>query len=132
MTLTGQQIKDVLEQQFQGCMGQPQNRIMQVSSTLAYSYQSANACGSRIVNATLNNVPLVSNGLVLDPTGTYRVTVNNFMATGGDGFGVLTGGTNLLNGAFDLDAVVAYLGNYKAPNAPYDPAAFPTRITKVP
>ncbi len=132
MTLTGQQIKDVLEQQFQGCMGQAQNRIMQVSSTLTYSYRSANACGSRIVDATLNNLPFVSNGLVLDPTASYRVTVNNFMATGGDGFGVLTGGTNLLNGAFDLDALVAYLVSYKAPNAPYNPGAFPARITKLP
>jgi 5'-nucleotidase len=132
MTLSGQQIKDVLEQQFQGCMGQAANRIMQVSSTLTYSYQSANACGSRIVDATLNGLPFVSSGMVLDPTATYRVTVNNFMATGGDGFGVLTGGTNLLNGAFDLDALVSYLAGYKAPNAAYNPASFPNRITKLP
>jgi len=132
MTLSGQQIKDVLEQQFQGCMGQAQNRIMQVSATLTYSYQPANACGSRVVNATLNSLPFVSNGLVLDPTASYRVTVNNFMATGGDGFTVLTGGTNLLNGAFDLDALVAYLTDYKAPNAPYDPAGVAGRITRLP
>jgi len=122
----------VLEQQFQGCMGQAQNRIMQVSATLTYSYQPANACGARIVDATLNSLPFVANGLVLNPAATYRVTVNNFMATGGDGFGVLTGGTNLLNGAFDLDALVAYLTNYKAPNAPYDPATVPNRITRLP
>jgi 5'-nucleotidase len=132
MTLTGQQIKDVLEQQFASCMGQSANRVMQVSSTLTYSYQFNNACGSRIVDATLNGAAFVANGTVLDPTATYRVTVNNFMATGGDGFTVLTGGTNLLNGAFDLDALVAYLAGFKVPNAPYNPAAFPTRITRLP
>jgi len=132
MTLTGQQLHDVLEQQFPGCLNQTARRIMQVSSTLTYTFQESNACGSRIVDATLNGLPFVSNGLVLNPTATYRVTVNNFMATGGDGFGVLTGGTNLLNGAFDLDALVSYLSGFKAPNAAYNPASFPNRITKLP
>jgi 5'-nucleotidase len=132
MTLTGQQIRDLLEEQFVGCLGQTVQRILQVSAGFEYSYQSANTCGSRVVNASLNGVPLVSNGLVLDPAATYRVTVNNFMATGGDGYGVLLNGTNPLGGAQDIDALLAYLANYKAPNAPYDPAAVPNRITKLP
>jgi 5'-nucleotidase len=38
---------------------------------------------------------------------TYRVTVNNFMAAGGDNFSVLTQGTNRQDGENDL--VVAKL-----------------------
>ena len=43
------------------------------------------------------------------------------MATGGDGFATLLGGTNVLGGAQDIDALVAYLAGYKAPNPAYDP-----------
>jgi 5'-nucleotidase len=80
----------------------------------------------------LNGAPLVVNGVVVNPTQTYRVTINNFMATGGDGFAVFTAGTNALGGAQDLDALIAYLAAYKAPNPPYDPAAFAPRITRLP
>jgi len=132
LTLTAQQLHDVLEQQFNGCLGQTVTRVMQPSASLKYSYRLANACGQRIVDASVNDIPFVSNGLVLNPTQTYRVTVNNFMATGGDGFGVLVGGTNALGGAQDIDALIAYLAAFKAPNAPYDPATFPNRITLLP
>ncbi len=132
MTLTGQQIRNTLEEQFVGCLGQTVQRVLQVSSNLVYSYQLANACGARVVNATLNGVPFVSNGLVLDPAATYRVTVNNFLSTGGDGFAVLAGGTSFLGGAQDIDALIAYLASYKAPNAPYNPTTVPDRITKLP
>jgi 5'-nucleotidase len=132
ITVTGQQIRDVLEQQFVGCLGQTVQRIMQVSAALQYSWSASGTCGTRIVNATLNGAPLVVNGVVVNPTQTYRVTINNFMATGGDGFAVFTAGTNALGGAQDLDALIAYLAAYKAPNPPYDPAAFAPRITRLP
>ncbi|MEJ1966920.1 MAG: 5'-nucleotidase C-terminal domain-containing protein [Gammaproteobacteria bacterium] len=76
MTLTAQQIHDTLEQQFAGCLGQAVQRVLQVSSNLVYSYRLGNSCGSRVVDATLNGVPLVSNGVVLNPAATFRVTVN--------------------------------------------------------
>ena len=37
------------------------------------------------------------------------MTVNNFLADGGDGFTVLREGTDRLGGAIDLDALAAYL-----------------------
>ena len=132
LTLTAQQLHDVLEQQFNGCLGQTATRVMQPSASLTYSYRLANACGSRIVNAAINGIAFVSNGLVLNPTSTHRVTVNNFMATGGDGFAVLVGGTDALGGAQDIDALIAYLASFKAPNAPYDPAGVVNRITQLP
>ena len=74
---------------------------------------------------------LVSGGVVVNPTKTYRVTVNNFMATGGDGFTTLLGGSNALGGAQDIDALVAYLAGYKAPAAPYDPNATALRKPRI-
>ena len=150
MTLTALQIKNLLEQQFVGCQGQVQQRIMQVSNGLKYSWSAAAAPCSKIVSVVLTPTDvtvtppvvtgapetLVANGVVLNPTKTYRVTVNNFMATGGDGFTVLLGGTNVLGGAQDIDALTAYLNaGYKAPKPAYDPAlpalAIP-RITQLP
>ena len=48
------------------------------------------------------------------PTTTYRVTVNSFMASGGDNFLVLPSGTNRVVGAVDLDALVDYVGSLAA------------------
>lgn len=42
-------------------------------------------------------------GVPVVPTGTYRVTVNSFLADGGDSFSVLTSGTDRLGGPVDLD-----------------------------
>ena len=40
---------------------------------------------------------------------TYTVTVNSFLAGGGDGFTVLREGTNRVVGPVDLDALVEYV-----------------------
>lgn len=135
MTLTAQQIKDVLEQQFVGCLGQTTQRIMQVSNGFSYSWSASGSPCNKIVDVSLNGVPIVSSGVVLSPTTTYRIECNNFMSTGGDGFTVFKQGTNQVGGAQDIDALVAYLANYLSPNPPYDPASpalHLPRITKVP
>ncbi len=137
MTLSTQQIKNLLEQQFVGCLGQATQRILQISNGFSYTWDAAAPACSKIASVRL--VPtdvtvlppvasgppemLVINGVVQNPAKTYRVTVNNFLATGGDGFAVLTGGTQVLGGAQDIDALVAYLAGYKAPAPAYDPAA---------
>ena len=48
-------------------------------------------------------------GVPLDLTASYRVTVNNFLADGGDGFFVLRDATDRLGGLEDLQALEAYL-----------------------
>lgn len=137
MTLTSQQLKDLLEQQFPGCQGQTTQRILQVSNGLSYSWSaSAAPCAKvqdlwftptdvTVVPPVATGAPeqIVQAGLVLNPARSWRVTVNNFIATGGDGFTTLLGGANALGGAQDIDALVAYLASYKAPAAPYDPAS---------
>ena len=75
-------------------------------------------------------------GAVVQPTKTYRVTINNFLATGGDAFSSFGAGTAPVGGAQDIDALIAYLSNFKAPNfTAYDPNAATLqkpRITRLP
>jgi len=128
MTLSTQQIRDVLEQQFPNCFGQTVfARVLLPSNGLRYEWDHVQACGAKVRNATLTvggvTETLVSNGEVVNGARTWRVTVNNFLADGGDGFTVLKGGTNRLGGSQDIDALERYLANFMAPNPPYDPLA---------
>ncbi|MEA5359662.1 bifunctional metallophosphatase/5'-nucleotidase [Amycolatopsis sp., V23-08] len=117
ITLTGANLKNVLEQQWAPGVNP---KFLQISSSLHYSYSASAPQGSRVSNITVNGTPV-------DPAATFRVSVNNFLAAGGDGFTEFTKGTNLAGGPVDLDALIAYLGAH--PNlAP--PAA--DRITLLP
>ncbi|MEV0081623.1 bifunctional metallophosphatase/5'-nucleotidase [Saccharopolyspora sp. NPDC050642] len=99
MTLTGAQLKNVLEQQWQPNA----TRILQVSSTLRYTYSASAPVGSKVSGITIAGKPV-------DPNAPYRVSVNNFLASGGDGFTEFAGGTEIAGGPVDLDALVGYLG----------------------
>ncbi|TDD51697.1 bifunctional metallophosphatase/5'-nucleotidase [Saccharopolyspora elongata] len=99
MTLTGAQLKNVLEQQWQPNA----TRILQVSSTLRYTYSASAPVGSKVSGITIAGKPV-------DPNAPYRVSVNNFLASGGDGFTEFAGGTEIAGGPMDLDALVGYLG----------------------
>ncbi|SMB79671.1 bifunctional metallophosphatase/5'-nucleotidase [Deinococcus hopiensis] len=101
ITLTGAQVKAVLEQQFDNPSA-GQNRILQVSEGLSYTWDNAKPKGEKVSNLTLNGQPL-------DPSASYRVTVNNFLADGGDGFTVFAQGTDRLGGDIDIDAFSSYL-----------------------
>jgi 5'-nucleotidase len=130
VTLTAQDVKNALEQQFAGCRGQgaANTRIMIPSAGFKYTWNGANACDARISNVTLTQAGITETivnaaGTVVDPAKTYRVTINNFLSTGGDGFSTFLNATNLLGGAQDLDALVSYMAAFKAPNPAYDPTA---------
>ncbi|MCQ8183364.1 bifunctional metallophosphatase/5'-nucleotidase [Methylomonas sp. SURF-1] len=113
LTLTGAQIHTLLEQQFTGCTagypagapasGQPFNRIMQVSGGFSYEWSEKGTPCDNVDPASIK-----INGVVVEPAASYRITVNNFMADGGDQYYVLTQGTNRLGGALDLDALESY------------------------
>ena len=102
-TMTGQMLNDLLEQQFQGCQGQTlSTRFLQISDTFSYESDPAQpVCSNKIGRMWLN-------GVEVQPSDTLRVTMNNFLATGGDGFTVFNQGTNALGGAQDIDAFIAY------------------------
>ena len=108
LDLTGAQLNCLLEQQFQV------GRVLYASATVSYQVDVAGAVaaagadpctGTRVVDSS---VTIGGSAVVAD--GVYRVTVNNFLAGGGDGFSVLTGGTDVVTGPIDLDAFTAYLG----------------------
>jgi 5'-nucleotidase len=104
MSLTGAQLKTVLEQQFQGCGTQDRNRLLQVSAGLTYAWsQSAPACGK------VDMARLKIQGVTVDPQATYRVTVNSYLAEGGDHFLALREGTDRRGGPQDVDALEAFV-----------------------
>ena len=116
LDLTGAQIQCLLEQQFTTA------KTLYPSATVSYDVSSSGTTapagsdpcsGTRVVDASveIGGVPVVD-------TQIYRVTVNNFLAGGGDGFTVLTGGTNAVTGLIDLDAFTAYLGANQPVQAP--------------
>ncbi len=131
MTLTAQQLKNLLEQQFAGCRGQTQQRILIPSVGLKYQWDSTQTCDARIRSLNLVDAGgavidaiVDAAGAVLQPTKTYRITVNSFLASGGDGFTTLVGGIDPLGGAQDIDALTATMANYKTPErSAYDPSA---------
>jgi 5'-nucleotidase len=114
ITMTGAQIDLVLEQQI------PSTRMLQLSAGFTYSWHPGATAGMRAGSLAINGVPI-------DPTASYRVTVNNFLADGGDGFTVFTQGTNRLTGVTDLEALVAYF----AAHSPVAPGPM-NRITVAP
>jgi len=77
------------------------------------------------VGSKVSNIQI--NGVDLDMYASYRVSMNNFLAGGGDGFTVFKNGTDPLVGVTDIDALVAHFQAY-SPIAP-GPA---NRITFLP
>jgi 5'-nucleotidase len=110
MTLTGGEIKAALESQLRGVSGNP--KYLQPSEGFTYTWDAAATHGNRVRDMKLDGEPI-------DPAKSYRVTVNSFLAEGGDGYDALRDGTNRVGGGPDIDAVVAYLGAAdRAPTAP--------------
>jgi 5'-nucleotidase len=123
MTLTGAQIHTMLEQQFcDPTLTTPrsQNTVLQPSIGFTYSWSTGAACGSKVSGEAINGVPLVAGD-------SYRITVNSFLADGGDGFPILKAGTSRQGGAVDTDAFAAYF----AANSPVPPGP-QNRITLLP
>ncbi|MBB4913728.1 bifunctional metallophosphatase/5'-nucleotidase [Streptosporangium saharense] len=121
VTLTGAQLKTVLEQQFPGGPNaQPFTKILQPSSNLTYTYSTGAAWGSKVSDLKID-------GVAVTDTQSIRVTANNFLVGGGDAFAEFTKGTDVWSGPLDIDAFAAYF----AANPSITPPA-PTHITVVP
>jgi len=127
VSCTGAQIDALLEQQFrnvpatQTTPAAVRSTVLQVSRGFTYTWNNAGPVGSRVDPASIK-----INGTAINPATNYRVTTNNFLVTGGDGFSVFTGCTNPLGGDIDLDAFVRY---FEA-NSPVAPG-LQDRITRV-
>ena len=124
LTLTGDQLHTLLEEQFAGCMlgypadktiPPPDNRVLQISASLAYTWNPAAPTCAKVDPAGIK-----INGVTINPATSYRITVNNFLADGGDAFYILRSAKDRLDGPSDLDALDSYLGTHPslAPPAP--------------
>ena len=114
LTYTGAQLKAVLEQQATTL------KVLQISDSLRYTWTASAPAESKVSNMKINGIPV-------DMSASYRVTMNNFLAAGGDGFKAFLAGTDPLIGVTDLDALVAH---FKA-SSPVAPG-LQNRITLLP
>jgi len=96
-TLTGAEIKAALEQGFDA---NGPEQVLAPSAGLVYRYDRRQPVGNRITMITLNGKPL-------DPAASYRVTLNGFLALGGDGFTVFKSGRDQITGPTDIEAFEA-------------------------
>ncbi|MCP3471785.1 bifunctional metallophosphatase/5'-nucleotidase [Bradyrhizobium sp. CCGUVB1N3] len=118
LTLTGSQLKDMLEQQW---LDPKRPRILQVSNGFGYVWDASKPFGERVMadKMTLDGKPI-------DPASSYRVTLNDYLAVGGDGFTVAKQGTLPQYGGYDADALFAF---FRA-HGPVGPLP-PTRILRI-
>jgi 5'-nucleotidase len=117
MTLTGEMLKSLLESQHTTSTGNPY--FLQPSAEVAYTWQSDAAPGQRVRDLRIAGEPVRDRQ-------DYRITVNSFLAEGGDGFALLKQGRDRVGGGQDIDALIAYL-------AAGERSPVPTpRITRLP
>ena len=104
LELSGAQIKSALEEQFceEGGEVRPCFSLLTGSRGFAYAFDRDRPAGERIVAMTLHDAPV-------DPARLYRVTVNNFLSNGGDGFDSFAAATPIGGAGIDVDALENYI-----------------------
>ena len=105
---------EILEQQFAGA----ENELLSPSAGFSFTYDPGRAAGQRILSATLNDQPI-------DPAANYRVTMNSFLASGGDGFATFAEGIEAVTGPLDLDAMEAWFALQPVTPVPVETRAVP-------
>lgn len=103
MTLTGTQLHTLLENQWSGGSS-TRVRFLQPSRGFSYAWRAAIAKGRRVDPGSIR-----LDGARILPGKRYRVTVNSYLAAGGDDFSVLRDGTDPTGGPLDVDALAHYL-----------------------
>ncbi|EOO29360.1 hypothetical protein IIU_05390 [Bacillus cereus VD133] len=105
--LTGQDIRDILNQQWQ----KGTTRMLQISG-IQYTWDANKPNGEKVTNIRLTN------GEELSPSKMYSVVANAFLASGGDGFVSFKNGKNAETGPNDFEALVDYVKQLKEPIQP--------------
>lgn len=108
MTITGAQIAAALEQ---GFVKTDNVQALAPSEGFTYRYDLRRPKGQRVFDILLNGKPL-------DRAARYRVTVNNFIAGGGDGYTVFKDGTDRVVGISDLEALEIWIDSEGARQVP--------------
>jgi len=104
ITMTGNQIRDVLEQQWQEPTP-PGNLLV---SGLEYTYNSSQPAGSKVIAVNIQGVPL-------QPDTTYSVSMDSFLLSGVDGYSVFGEGQNMTDGYENIDTLVSYVKSLPQP-----------------
>jgi 5'-nucleotidase len=124
MTLTGAQLRALLEQQWHAADEAPNRGQLQVSASLHYRWDASRPIGQRVLPDSLT----VDGKPVADAV-SYRIVTNNFLAEGGDRFGVFAqGGARVDTGIRDIDSLGAYLKQRDAAGHPAGAAQAGKRI----
>ncbi|MCX7175740.1 MAG: bifunctional metallophosphatase/5'-nucleotidase [Proteobacteria bacterium] len=105
MTLTGEQIRQLLEQQWRN--DNSVGEFLQVSTGFQYRWAASQGKNQRVVPGSLT-----LHGRPLDPATSYRVTVNSFLAAGGGGLQVLREGRDRKPGMLDVEALEQYIATH--------------------
>lgn len=114
MSLTGAQLRALLEQQFASGTNTVTRPIMlQPSAGFTYGYDLARPAGQRILDMALDGVPI-------EDDATYRVATNSFLASGGDNFTLFRQGRDVTVGIGDVAALERHIAGSAA-------VALPTR-----
>ncbi|MFF1632819.1 ExeM/NucH family extracellular endonuclease [Leifsonia sp. NPDC058248] len=101
-TLTGAQLTQVLEEQWQPAAASRPFLKLGVSKGLTYTYDPSAAAGSHITHVYLG-------GVEVKDADTHKVVVNSFLSSGGDNFATLASGTGKKDsGKIDLQSMVDY------------------------
>jgi 5'-nucleotidase len=102
-SLTGRQLRALLEQQFASGTNTPAHpALLQPSRGFSYAYDLTRPEGARILDLTLDGAPLRDEAV-------YRVATNSFLAAGGDNFTMFKLGTDVTGGPLDLEALERYI-----------------------
>ncbi|MFJ8742283.1 bifunctional metallophosphatase/5'-nucleotidase [Embleya sp. NPDC127516] len=117
LDLKGQAVLDLLAQQYTGGNA-ASPKVLQISKGLTYTTDRSQTGAAKIVAGSVK-----LNGVPIDPAATYKVSANEFLAGGGDGFAAFKTGTNKLVGGSDLDALLAYFAAHSSASAPLAPPA---------
>lgn len=100
--LTGAQLKEILEQQWQPDGSSRPKLHLGISESLSYTYSEDAPRGEHITSMSFNGEPITDEQV-------FRVAANGFLADGGDNFTTFAEGSNAADsGQIDLVAAVEY------------------------
>ncbi len=103
--MTGQQIKDLLNQQWTRTV--KPDHLLQISG-FSYSYDESRDPSDRVISITID-------GKEMDMNAIYSVATTDFLTQGGDGYSVMKEGTLVAYGALDVDEFITYLKYIPSP-----------------
>lgn len=112
-TLTGAEIKAALEQ---GLDDKGPEQVLSASTGFAWTFDRSRPAGDRILSVSLDGRPI-------DPAASYRVTINGFLALGGDGFTVFAGKPGATIGPTDIDAFERWIAAAPVRDVPQESRA---------